>query len=133
MQPADPILNTYFAIQLLPNETAHSAIAALCRAGKEVGKLFRRVAVLDISQIANRPFVRCRSDILNPYPMLELLFSRQRGYVAALPTGQYQVHLPDGRTGNVTSLTMHQTPLLGQGRLYRGPKIVNWNLQFDLS
>lgn len=127
----EPVLNTYLAIQLLQGETPHDAIRALCQAGKDTRKFFRRVEVLDVIPVANRRFVRCRSDVTNLYPILDLLLTQGRGSVAVRSAGQYHVRLSDGRTGPVSVMTMHALPLPGQQRLYRGPKLLNWTRQFQ--
>jgi hypothetical protein len=132
MESVDPQLNTYFAVQLLPTETSREAAAAICHAGRDAGTLFRWLEVLDTMTFAARTFLRCRSDIINVYPMLDQLLARRRGYVAARPDGQYSVRLTDGRTGTVPGVAMHSVPRCdGYRGTYRGPKIKNWERQFD--
>lgn len=126
----EPVLTTYFALQLLLTESPREAVGAMCRAGKAVRTLFRRVELLDTIQVANRSFIRCRSDVTNPYPMLEALLQEKRGFVAISSSGQYTVRLPDGRTGPVTTAVMHIVPRSGQQVMYRGPKIAGWERQF---
>ena len=128
--PTDVPLSTYLAVQMLPTESPLAVAGAICQAGHDRKTLFRRLEVLDVTQIANNPFLRVRSDVLNPHPILEALFAQQRGYVVAGAGGQYSVRLPDGRTGPVQGATMHTPPKPGCHRMFRGPRIKMFERQF---
>lgn len=123
-------LNTYFAVQVLSSENTHAVAGAICKAAQEAGTLFRRLEVLDTIQVAAKTFVRCRSDIVNPYLMLDALHAKKRGYVAVTARGQYNVKMADGRMGAVPGTVMHTVPRSGCGAMYRGPKIKLWERQF---
>jgi hypothetical protein len=123
---------TYFAVQILPNEDPHQTAGAVCQAGQLAKTLFRRLEVMDTIIVANRPFLRCRSDVANPLPLLGLLFMQKRAYVAALANGQYSVKLPDGRSAIVPGTIMHLIPRSGHPTVYRGPKIKLWERAFGL-
>lgn len=122
-------LNTYLAVELLAKEETRVVAALICKTAAEVNTLFRRLEVLDIIVIGGRRFVRCRSDILNPYPMLGIIFDRGRSTIASSEKG-YVARFLNGRTGTVTNVTMHSSPRLGQRVTWRGPKVKLWERQF---
>jgi hypothetical protein len=122
-------LNTTMAVELLAKEEPKIVAHLLCLTAAEVNTLFRRVEILDLIVVGGRRFVRCRSDILNPYPMLELIFDRGRSIIMPGPTG-YVAKFLNGKTGPVSNVTMHSTPRPGQRVTYRGPKIKLWARQF---
>jgi hypothetical protein len=137
MEPQTPIsadstisLNTYFAVQLLRGEHPLKLAEAICTAAQTAGTLFRRLEVLDTVLVAGQEFLRCRSDVLNPYPMLEGLALQRRGYVAARSGGEYAAKLVGGREGVVPGTTMHSVPRAGFKGTFRGPKIRHWERQF---
>jgi hypothetical protein len=123
-------LNTYFGVELLPMEQPSNVARVVCAAANEVKTLFRRLEILDVIYVGGRRFVRLRSDIINPYPMLDLLFVRGRGTIAATTKNGYVAKFLNGRSGPVTNLTMHSTPKLGQRVSYKGPKFQAWSDQF---
>ena len=131
MDPQTPTefpINTYFAVQILQAENPMVVAGAICRAGHEKKTLFRRLEVLDTIQIAGKSFVRCRSDVVNPHPLLGVLFAQNRAYVAAGPGGIYVAYFPGGRVGNVPGSTLHMVPR--SPVMYRGPKMKLWERQF---
>lgn len=123
-------LNTYLAVELLAKEDTRVVAAIVCRTAAEVNTLFRRLEVLDVIVVGGRRFVRCRSDVLNPYPMLEVVFDRGRSFIASSPKG-YVARFLNGKTGTVSNVMMHSTPIPGQRITYRGPKIRMWERQFE--
>lgn len=126
----EPILNTYFAVQLLPREHPQEEAAAICKAAKDVGALFRRLEVIDTLPLGTGLYIRCRSDVVNPYPMLEKLLEKKRGFVAAKPDGGFVVKLANGRVGQLPGSTMHAVARGGFHATYKGPKIKLWERQF---
>jgi hypothetical protein len=121
--------NTHLAVELLSNEDPRTIARLICVTADEVKTLFRRLEVLDVIFIGGRRFVRCRSDILTPYPMLDLIFDRGRSVIAPGPKG-YLVRFLNGRSGPVSNVTMHSTPIPGHRITYRGPKVRLWAEQF---
>jgi hypothetical protein len=122
-------LNTHFGIELLKLEPQLDAVQAVCKTAHEVKTPFHRLEVLDTLIVGGRRFLRCRSDVLNPFPMLDLLFLRGRSIITPSEKG-YFAKLKDGRVGPVTNVAMHSTPKLGQRTVYRGPRIKLWERQF---
>ena len=129
LSPVEPSLNTYFAVQLAQGENPRKLIGYICKAANEVNTLFRRIEAIDVIQVAGRSFLRCRSDLLNPYLMLDKLYTQNRGYVVGR-SGGYEAKFPDGRKGNVPGLMMHSIPLGGHRESYKGPKLKMWERQF---
>jgi hypothetical protein len=129
MIPTTIPLNTFFAVEIRGSESTHAVSAAICKAADEAKTLFLRLEVLDRIAVGGTQFVRYRSDILNPHPMLDLLFTQKRSIVQPSAKG-YEVRFVSGRSGPVTSMLMLATPRLGQGELYKGPKVVGWEVAF---
>lgn len=128
---AEAALNTYFAVQLFRGEDPRKLAGDICTAGHQSNTLFRRMETLDTFPLAGQTFLRCRSDVLNPYPMLDSLLIQKRGYVAAKSDGSYGVHLADGRSGPVQGATMHMVPRGNSYReTYKGPGLKFWDRQF---
>jgi len=132
----EPVLNTYLAVQLQPREASIVAVEAVCVTAKMLKILFRRIEVLDIIQVGMRPFVRLRSDMTTEQArviLAELCKATNRGVVACGPDGKFEVQFPPaihgGKRAPFASLQMHTVPR-GPQRLYRGPKIARWELQF---
>ena len=125
-------LNTYFGVELIAatTETPQTVAYLICKAANEVGTLFHRLEVLDTTFVGGRKFVRCRSDLLNPFPMLELLYKRGRGTIMPQDKG-YVIMLVSGKMGPMSNVTMHSTPKPGQRASYRGPKHKLWARQFE--
>lgn len=129
--PAIPeSLNTYFAVQLKDREVAHHVAGAVLHAAKSLGLLFRRLEVLDRVSIGSNNFVRMRADLVNPFPVLDKLYSDGRGVLSSMAGGEYAVRIPGRQGGKVSNLWMHSTPKVGQARMYRGTKIKRWETQF---
>lgn len=133
--PPEPVLSTLFAIQGKPKEHPSVAVEAFCTTAKMLGILFRRVEVQDTIEVGMRPFVRMKSDIPNAASVLEQLFkATQRGYVACRSDGKYEVQFPPnvlgGRRAEVSSMIMYTVPRTPP-MMYRGPKVKNWERQFQ--
>ena len=131
----EPVLKTYFAIQIQPRESPILALEAFCTTSKMLGILFRRIEVLDTMEVGVKPFVRLRSDIPNATSVLEqLLKATQRGFIVARSDGKYEVQFPasvlGGRRAEVPTFSMHGSPR-ETPRMYRGPKIKHWDRQFQ--
>jgi hypothetical protein len=124
-------LNTYFAVETSPLENVQTVAHRICATADEVKTLFHRLEVLDAIQVGGRKFIRCRSDVLNPFPMLELIYTRHRRSVIIPGAKGYEVKFLDGRMGPVTNVMMHSTAKLGQRVTYRGPKVKFWARQFE--
>lgn len=124
-------LNTYFGVELLTKEPVQSVAYQVCKTANEAKTLFRRLEILDVMLVGGRRFARCRSDLLNPYPMLDLLFNRGRSVIMASRGEGYITKLLDGRRGPVSQTMMHATPKLGQRVTFRGPKVKLWQRQFE--
>ncbi len=124
-------LRTYFAVQLKPDESPHRAAEDVIRTGKILGILFRRLEVIDTIKIGPTEYIRVRSDLLNPFPILEALLSKGRNVVRCSSEGGYELHRPGGRVGKVSTMMMHSTAKPGQTRMYYGPKIKRWEAQFE--
>lgn len=129
--PVLPIIetNTYFAVQLLQNETTHRVAELILRAARDIKVLFRRLEILDTITIGTNRYARVRTDLASPNAVLDRLLL-QRSVVAPVSGSSYLVRFPDGRTGKLTSFVMHVAPRPGQSRIYRGPKIKRWEEQF---
>jgi len=130
----EPVLSTYFAIQLQPRENPAVVVEAFCTAAKMLGTLFRRVETLDTIEVGMKPFLRMRSDIPTASSVLEQLFKATgRGYVVSRSDGKFEVQFPvttlGGRRAEVSSYVMHTVPR-GKPTMYRGPKIKFWERQF---
>jgi hypothetical protein len=128
--PLDEPLKTYFAVQIRPSETPINVVSAIMVTAKSLGILFRRLEVLDTMTLGSVAYVRMRTELTNPCPILEKLFSEGRSTVSATQGG-YTACLPGGRFGKVPQLTMHAIPKLGQSRMFRGPKYRFWERQFE--
>ncbi len=132
--PPPPIgepLNTYFAAQLKAAERPHHVAQEVMKAAKGAAVLFRHLEVMDTVSVGTFTFVRMRSEIINPFPILDRLYEAGRGVVAVSPGGEYLVRLPGGRSGRVAQAVMHATAKLGQSRMYRGTKFKFWDRQFE--
>ena len=124
-------LNTYFAVEASPLERVQTVAHLICATGNEVKTLFHRLEVLDAIYVGGRKFVRCRTDLVNPFPMLELIHTRHKRAVIVPGATGYEVKFLDGRSGPVTNVMMHSIAKLGQRVTYRGPKIKLWARQFE--
>lgn len=129
----DPVLNTYFAIQLQPRENPIVAVEAFCVTAQMMKTLFRRIETLDVIQVGMRPFVRLRSDIGDAGPVLrQLLAATNRGYIVS-NGGRFEAQFSakdfGGRKADVSGVVMNTVPR-GPQVMYRGPKIKNWERQF---
>lgn len=129
--PIDEPLKTYFAAQLKPGEQPIRVVAAVMKAAKAGAILFRRLELLDTVSIGTLSFVRMRSEMVNPYPILDVLYNEGRAVVSSIQGGEYIVRLPGGRMGKITNLLMHATAKLGQTRMFRGTKFKYWDRQFE--
>jgi hypothetical protein len=123
-------LNTHFGVELYPVDSTRTAAYLVCASAHEAKTLFHRLEILDTIFFGGRRFARIRSDLLNPFPMLDLIFARGRAIICPAESG-YEARFPDGRKGPVPNMTMHSTPRPGQRSTYRGPKVKLWNRQFD--
>jgi hypothetical protein len=61
--------------------------------------------------------------------MLDTLFTQKRSVVHH-GLGGYLVRFTNGRSGPISTILMHSTPKLGQGELYKGPRVNLWKRQF---
>jgi hypothetical protein len=129
--PFDEPLNTYFAAQLKTAEKAVHVAEAVMKAAKAADILFRRLEVLDIVTIGTTRFVRMRSEIVNPFPILDRLYHEGRGVISSKHGGEYVALLVGGREGKVSNILMHASPKLGQSRMFRGTRIKHWERQFE--
>jgi hypothetical protein len=129
--PLDEPLNTYFAVQLKQGEQAVHVAEAVMKAAKTEGILFRRLEVLDTMSLGSMSFARMRSEIANPFPILDRLYIEGRAVVNRVQGSEYAVRLQGGRVGKVTNVLMHATAKLGQSRMYRGTKFKYWARQFE--
>lgn len=127
--PEEP-LKTYFAIQLRVGEAPIQVARAVMDAAKGMSILFRKLEVMDTVTLGTSSFVRMRSEILNPHPILDRLYNDGRAVVSVLPSGEYGVRFQGGRVGKVSQTVMHALPKLGQSRMFRGTKFKYWNRQF---
>ncbi len=129
--PLDEPLNTYFAAQLKTAEQPIHVAEAVLNAAKDASILFRRLEVLDIITIGAARFVRMRTEIVNPFPIFDRLYSEGRGVISSKHGGEYVALLVGGREGKVSNLLMHASPKLGQSRMFRGTRIKHWERQFE--
>jgi hypothetical protein len=130
--PLPTPLNTYFAIQLKrESEPAEIAVEIFCKHAKELKILFRRIEVLDTIGIGTSTYVRLRSDLTNPFAVLDKIYINGRGVVSSEPGGKYRARIPGGRVGEISHLVMHASPKPGQSRTFRGPKFKYWTRQFE--
>lgn len=125
----DPTANTFFAIQLLLDETPHQLAAIVLRTADEVRLRFRRLDTLDIIQVGGKSYVRFQSDVINPFPVLDRLLKGGRRTISASP-GTYLLRFSDGRYGKVPYTAMHQVPIPGHFRQYNGTRSQEWQAQF---
>jgi hypothetical protein len=123
-------LNTHFGVELFQQESSRTAAHLVCASAHEAKTLFHRIEILDTILFGGRRFARMRSDLLNPFPMLDLIFARGRATIGPAESG-YEARFPDGRKGPVPNMIMHSTPKPGQRAMYRGPKVKLWPRQFD--
>jgi hypothetical protein len=123
-------LNSYFGVELAALEHPNSAARIICLTANEVKTLFHRLEVMDTIWVGGRRFVRCRSDIINPYPMLDLILQRGRSTISSNEAG-YIAQFTNGKKGPVPGTNMHIAPKPGQRITYRGPKVKMWLRQFD--
>jgi hypothetical protein len=72
-----------------------------------------------------------RTEMVNPYPILDKLYADGRSVVSAMQGGEYAVRLPGGRIGKVSNIVLHATAKLGQSRMFRGTRIKYWERQFE--
>src|SRR4051812_47712913 len=126
----DILLPTYFGLQMTRNETPHDVVKAFLDTSKAVRALLRRVEVLDTISVGVSSFIRLRTDLDNPSVILERL--RETRGVIQCEARTYTVKLPGGRTGPMSTLTMHAEPKPGNQRLYKGTKIKGWEDQFPV-
>lgn len=129
--PLDEPLKTFFAVQLKPAEQAIHVVEAVMKAAKAAGILFRRLELIDSMTVGTQTYVRMRTEIMNPYPILDRLYAEGRGVVSSMQGGEYVARLPGGRMGKVSNIVMHASPKLGQARMFRGTKIKHWERQFE--
>lgn len=129
--PLNEPLNTYFAVQLKDKEVAHHVAAVVLRTARGLNVLFRRLEVLDTVTVGTLTFVRMRADLLNPYPVLDQIYTDGRGVIGSMTGGEYAVRMPGRPVGKVSNLFMHAAAKLGQTRMYRGTKIKRWEAQFE--
>jgi hypothetical protein len=127
--------NSFFGVETFALDKPKPGFVAhlICKTADGTNTRFRRLEVLDMIHIGGRHFVRCQSDILNPYPMLEALFIAGRSIISATAKHGYQVRFVNGPKGPVPNVTMHSTPKVGQRVSYRGPKYKLWERQFEES
>ncbi len=125
----EPPVNTFFAIQLQPGETPHQLASVVLRTADEVKLRFRRLDTLDIIQVGGASYVRFQSDVINPFPVLDRLLREGRRTISASP-GSYLLRLSNGKFGRVSNTAMHQVPIPGHFRQYRGTRIQAWQAQF---
>ena len=126
----EPATNTFFAIQLRLGETPHQLAAEVLRTASEARILFRRLDTLDIIDVGGTDFVRFRSDLINPFPILDRLLRDGRRIVGP-GLGTYLLwkpKVPDG--GRVPLTPMHLVPIPGHFREYRGTRMPTWAAQF---
>lgn len=120
---------TYFGVELQSTEQPVKVAHLICKTADEVGTRFQRLEILEIISVGGRKFLRCRCDVLNPYPMLERILQQGRGTILARDRG-YTVIFGE-KSGPVSTVVMHSTPRVGQHVCYRGPKIKFWARQFE--
>jgi predicted amidohydrolase len=120
-------LPTYLAVELLPRTDPKTVAEALIRGGKKAGTWFRRLECLGLTDIAMRKFVRFRTDLADPMPVLRLMLERGLA-VVYLTEGGYEVQFPP-RKGRVGTLQM--TLPTGEAVAYKGPKIKGWQRAFE--
>ena len=123
-------LTTYIAVELLSRTTSKEIAEALIRGGKAAGTLFRRLEEVGTVNIAMRRFVRFRTDLADPAPVLRCLVDK--GHGVAYPTSNgFEVQFPP-RKGRVTTLEMLNglDKLDGAITVYKGPKIKGWEAPF---
>lgn len=111
---------TFFAVALNPHETPQSVARLILRTAHDERLLFWTLEVLDTFEIGRTSFVRVRTDMLRPHPLVERLLSRGRTIIATEADGSYALRRPDGQRGGIPMLAMHQVPKPGQLQAYRG-------------
>ena len=126
----EPATNTFFAIQLRPGETPHQVAALFIQTASQVKLLFRRLDTLNILDFAGKRFVRFRSDVINPFPILDRLLASGRATISAAP-GAYLLRTPTGKPGPVSFLPMHTVPNPSHFRQYHGTRTAEWAEQFQ--
>lgn len=125
--PEPTRLNTHIAVELLPRMTPTQVAEAVIRGGKTVGTWFRRLEENGLIEVAMRKFVRFRTDLEDPMPLLRHLLDRGHGVVYATKDG-FEMQFPP-RKGRVSSLQMlggFESPT----KTYKGPKIKGWEAAF---
>jgi hypothetical protein len=128
--PLDEPLRTFFAIQLKQGEGVHHVAEAVLRAAKDVPPLFRRLEVMDKLSIGTGSYVRMRTDMAKPSPVLDKLYNEGRAVVSSTQGGDYTIRIPGGRIGKVSNLVMHAVAKTGQSQMFQGTKIKHWERQF---
>lgn len=129
--PLDIALPYYFAVQIQPREAAVLAVEAVCTTAKMMGILFRRVEVVGLINLGGRNFVRMRSDLARASEVLTQLNSAtNRGVMFPDGSSGMKVLLSNGRSGTVEGWKLHVMSS-GASTMYRGPKIKNWERQFQ--
>lgn len=119
---------TYIAVELLPQMTTHEVAEAVIRGGKTVGTWFRHLERLGVIEVAARKFVRFRTDLEDPMPLLRHLLDQGCGIIYKAADG-YRVKLAP-RTGFVSLSVMLASPETDV-RAYKGPKIKGWEQAFE--
>jgi len=129
--PFDEPLKTYFAVQVQRGEQPIRVVEAVMKSAKGTGILFRKLELIDTVSIGTSTFARMRTDILNPFPLLDKLYEEGRAIVCSMQGGEYVARMPGGRMGRVSNLIMHAIPKLGQTQMFRGTKMKHWERQFE--
>jgi hypothetical protein len=129
--PLDEPLSTFFAIERKPREEIGDVVAAVLRAAKDCGVLFRRLEVLDTLTLGVTSYTRMRTELVNPFSILDKLYAGGRNVICSMQGGEYVVRMVGGRMGKISNIIMHATPRLGQSRMFRGTKFKYWERQFE--
>lgn len=125
----EPATNTFFAIQLRPGENLHLIAALVLQTAADAKILFGRLDTLDTFRLGGFDFVRFRSDVINPFPVLDRLLTQGRASIAAAP-GMYLLRTPSGKHGQVPLTLMHMIPNPWVFRRYEGTRSGAWASQF---
>lgn len=120
-------LPTYIAVELLPRMTPTQVAEAIIRGGKTAGTWFRRLEEIGTIEVALRKFVRFRTDLDDPMPILRLLLEQGHGIIYLSKDG-FEAQFPP-RKGRVSSTQM-VTFMEGMTKTYKGPKIKGWEEAF---
>jgi hypothetical protein len=120
----------FSGLQLLENENPHQAIHQLLLVIDALNLYCTTVEVFGILTQGNSSFVRFRTDCPLKEVLFDTLIDSGRGVIIPDAVRGYRVKFPSGREGALNCSQMLAPRVPGQNRIYRGPKVKNWDRQF---